>query len=93
MKEDAEGYEDEHFGRAYAKLREQLMHRLGDVDAQILVSIVSLRPGKAPRGGAKDFFSDWPDSYNRDSWYKTWGKGGGIAEVPSEFQDPADSAG
>jgi hypothetical protein len=55
--------------RSYQTLRKDLMKRLKGVDATILVQVVQL--GKTP---GTDFFSDWGDSYNRDTWYKTWGK-------------------
>lgn len=67
-------------GKAYQGLRKDLMKRLKGVDATILVQVIKL--GK---GGGTDFFSDWPDTYNRDTWYKTWAK--------AEAVDPVDLRG
>lgn len=55
------------------QLRKQLMKRLKGLDANILVSVV--RQGeRGVKSFPVDFYSDWPDTYNRDSWYKTWAK-------------------
>lgn len=61
-------------GKSYSKMRGELMKRLEGVDANILISVVT-QDGQGIAGRASpDFFSDWPDNYNRDHWYKTWGK-------------------
>ena len=58
------------------------MKRLEGVDANILISVVTQGDqGIADRAPA-DFFSDWPDNYNRDHWYKTWGKAEFAASLP-----------
>jgi hypothetical protein len=68
------------FRKSYVKLRKQLMKRLKGLDANILVSVVRQGEGRI-RGLPADFFSDWPDTYNRDSWYKTWAKAE-LADLP-----------
>jgi len=56
--------------KAYKAMRKDLMKTLQGVDTNILISVVQ----QPQRPGDADFFSDWPDTYNRDSWYKTWAK-------------------
>ena len=68
------------FGKSYANMRSALMKQLKGVDANILVSVV--KQGEGRLADTADFFSDWPDSYNRGTWYKTWGK--------AELADPVD---
>ncbi|BBY66860.1 hypothetical protein [Mycolicibacterium helvum] len=61
--------DDEDLGPAYRQLREQLMKRLAGTDAAILINVVHEHQPDA----AERLVSDWPDSFNRNSWYKTWG--------------------
>jgi hypothetical protein len=71
-------------GPVYMRLREGLMERLGDVDTQTLISVISLRPGEAPRLPDRDVFEEWPDSFSRDHWYKTWAKSQALVGRPPE---------
>ena len=72
------------FGPLYERLRAGLMERLGEVDSQVLVSIVSQHPDGIARK-RPEFFSDWPDSYNRNTWYKTWAKAENLGMPPPEL--------
>jgi hypothetical protein len=78
---------DNKFGPVYEQLREGLMKRIGNVDSQVLISVASLDPARLSGkivGRQKQFFSDWPDTYNRDTWYKTWAKAENFASLPPE---------
>lgn len=70
------------FNAIYQQLRERLMEQLRDVDANILITVVSQHGGRVPRVPPQ-FFSDWPDTYNRGTWYKTWAK----AELPEALPE------
>jgi hypothetical protein len=81
---DDRSRESHDLGPAYMRLREGLMERLGDVNTQTLISVVSLRPGEAPRLPDREVFDEWPDSFSRDTWYKTWAKSEALMGHPPE---------
>lgn len=87
MKE-REGHDESEFGTLYQDLRDKLMERIEGIDGDILISVVSQRPGHAP-DTPRQYFSDWPDTYNRDTWYKTWAKGEFAGRVPPEASEQA----
>jgi len=72
----------EPFGETYRKMRQQIMERIRGIDANVLISVVSQHSALMP----PQFFSDWPDTFNRDTWYKTWGKaeGPGVLRIAAE---------
>lgn len=73
-------------GKASIKMRKQLMAQLKGVDANILISIV--RQGERQVSGLAQRLSDdgdWSDTYNRNTWYKTWGKSD-LADLPASAE-------
>lgn len=79
------------FGELYEKLRAELMERLNGVDANVLIQVVSQGAGAIP-AVPPQFFSDWPDTYNRETWYKTWAKAE-FAELPPGFDPTTETGG
>jgi len=63
-------------------VRKTLQERIGDLPDDILIEF-----GGGPRNVADiikgEIRTDWPDSFDRNTWYKTWAKSG-AESLPSE---------
>lgn len=64
------------------EIRERLESKLGKLPSDVLIEFGA---GPVDLNAIQDgkIKTDWPDSFDRNSWYKTWAKGG-AAELPSD---------
>jgi hypothetical protein len=64
-------------------LREKLEEKLGTLPNDVLIEFGS-GPKEISDLAVLKVKTDWPDSFGRNSWYKTWAKSGADI-LPSEF--------
>jgi hypothetical protein len=72
---------EQQIGAVLSKYRELLNQEIAKIDPRVVVEL-AVGPHVGDVVDPTRFFSDWPDTWNDgDRWVKTWGKGGGIADL------------
>jgi hypothetical protein len=66
------------------KLRAYLEQKLGVIPDDLLIEFGGGPADPKNIDASRPISTDWPDSFDRGSWYKTWAKGG-AASRPSEL--------